>query len=302
MKMYSFFDRICDSPMARRAVIALVALAFCANLPHLQAQVDPLGWKLAGIAAFDGPPIAIWQNPAETQLLREGERNGQVEVVKIMLKTAAVEAIVAGRRMEFKLKSQTNFQEGFFTVALEHATLGTMLTLHEDSAGFVLLRHPLLSDTEFTLTILESNRAGVARSIESSLAARDIAFQPDGRRFLKVAPKRMRLEMSDSTPSVFERTARPAGPTVNINWPHIPIGQLAEVYATVVEREFPKGEIFPALTGPGMITFKGDNLTAKEYIHAMDVLLGWAGIKIVPDGEKFLKVLPIAIEETKDRR
>jgi hypothetical protein len=288
--------------MVRRAITALVALAFCANLPRLQAQVDPLAWKLAGIAVFDGSPIAIWQNPVETRLLRERQRSGQIEIVKIMPKTAAVEAIVGGRRIEFKLKSQTNFQEGFFTVALEHATLGTMLTLHQDSAGLVLLRHPLLPDTEFTLTVLESNRAGVARSIERSLAAKDIAIQPDGRRFLKVAPKRMRLEMSDSTPSVFERTAKPTGPTININWPHIPIRQLAEFYASVVEREFPKGEKFPALTRPDMITFNGDSLTAKEYIHAMDVLFGWAGIKIVPEGERFLKVFPIPIEEPKERR
>ena len=84
----------------------------------------------------------------------------------------------------------------------------------------------------------------------------------------------------------------PLLPAHSINFEGVPVDKVLEVYAMYVGRTLLRSPAIPAAT---MVTLVQETpLTRTEIIHALDAELAMNNIAMIPIGEKFIKVVPLA--------
>lgn len=87
-------------------------------------------------------------------------------------------------------------------------------------------------------------------------------------------------------------TAETPLPAHSINFQGVPVKDMLEVYAQYVGRTLLQS---PAIPGATQITLVQQTpLTRTELIHAMDSVLAMNNIAMIPIGDKFIKVVPLA--------
>ena len=185
-----------------------------------------------------------------------------------------------------------------------------MLRLYQQLKETTLLRHPAVSRLTFSFRAefpkfpreesgsspgheeIKAERAAAAQALEKVLAAKDLVLVPDGEKFMFLIP---RAKVAETKPAA---AASLAANRWGLNAERIPIGminfigadvqQVIPFYASLVSRELGSRPKVPQ----GEIWFCNQTvITTQEAAYALDTLLGWNGIKLVPVGTNQVGVL-----------
>ncbi len=103
-------------------------------------------------------------------------------------------------------------------------------------------------------------------------------------------PAQSQAPIAPATPAA-EQPPEEMIPAGTINFQSADVNQVLEIYAQLVNRTLLRPASLPA----GTIVLKTQTpLTKKEVIEALQAVLGLNGITMVPIGDKFVKVVPVA--------
>jgi hypothetical protein len=190
-------------------------------------------------------------------------------------------------------------------IVLEDVGLNAVLPLFAQFTNRSLLRWPGLPATSFSLHAAAKDRADAARILEKALVAEDLSIIPDGEKFLMILPKSRAATVEPHAPSAKASTdsgnktqaaapgsggteQEPLAPGL-IDFRGADVAQIADIYAMMLHRELDHSERLPA---GGFITFTTVTpITREEGIYALETLLHWSGLKLVPVGEDKLKAI-----------
>jgi hypothetical protein len=181
-------------------------------------------------------------------------------------------------------------------INLPAARLNLVLDLYAEASGRTLLLHPLLPAMTITLRAKATNNAQCAKVLAAAFATNGIAVIADGGKFALVVPKSyvssVHANSAEIKPTPDDAEAGntiPAGSVVFIN---MEFAQVAVFYADWRGR---KANFSDWRMPSPLISFKNQTaLTKSELIYALDTLFEWNGVELVPDGDKFLKPVPLA--------
>jgi hypothetical protein len=246
----------------------------------------------------------LHQSSAKWSILSEGQREEDVEVMKIAPDKGSVEVAWQGtNRTTVRLNDTTNLPVP--GIVLEDVGLNAVLPLFAQFTNRSLLRWPVLPATSFSLHAAAKDRADAARILEKALVAEDLSIIPDGEKFLMILPKSRAATVEPHAPSAKASTdsgnktpaaapgsggteQEPLAPGL-IDFRGADVAQIADIYAMMLHRELDHSERLPA---GGTITFTTvTSITREEGIYALETLLHWSGLKLVPVGEDKLKAV-----------
>jgi hypothetical protein len=139
---------------------------------------------------------------------------------------------------------------------------------------------------------MANNQAQIAFSLGKALAEKGITTIPEGEKFLLVVPA---SEVSSATPRSPEIKSpdRPdlfPGGAI-INFPNTELSQIIKLYADLTGRALDSTQPLP----PANVTVNFTTQTAlnrEECVYALETLLGWHGVKVVPAGGDTFKFHP----------
>jgi hypothetical protein len=279
----------------KRLLLLLTTIPLAGFAPSSSA--DP---RLMGILNVEDVNRAIMQSPPPRRfevVFSEGQRDDGVEVVKIDSTNRRVTARFSTNSQPRVLaldnaSSSTNHGPG---IMFEGVSLQTVLNFFAEFSGRVILQHPSLQDTKFSLASSVTNRDEAAQVLKNALAEKQIVVVPDGSKFLLVAPKEMISTLNPRSAAIATTNSNPAKsellPPGSINFQSAPLGTVLMIYA-----EFLGGKL--DRTGPalrnGKVIFKMQTaLTKEECLYAFETLIGWHGIKLVSTEARLFKAVPI---------
>jgi hypothetical protein len=293
-------------------VFALSALALCIAHPALSAESVPTASapRLAGIVSVSGQPAAVLRvthfrhSPEDWLILSPGQRVEDVEVTKITPEEGSVQLALPGaKRTTMRLKDTTNVPVP--GIVLEEAGISAVLPLFAQFTNRTLLLWPEHRAGLFSVRAAAPDRTSAARSLEQALLTADLSIIPDGEKFLMIVPKSKAGMVKPGAPSAKSSAgsenkspAAPPGtadtaqellPPGLIDFRSADIWQVIEVYAMMRHRQFDRSERLPV---GGTISLKTQTpLTKEEGAYAIETLLLWSGLKMIPVGEDRLKAV-----------
>jgi len=293
--------------------VAISAVALWVSLSDLSAQ--PVVWasapRLMGIVSLPHRQWAVLK-PAEVPeswdrwlILSERQADEGIRVTKIAADTGSVESCYQGtNRATVRLRNETNLP--VLGVVLEDVGLGTTLHLFGQLTNRTLLRWPALPAASFDFRAAANDRAGAARILAEALAAKGLAIIPDGDRFLMIVPKaeaasvkphapRAKSPPSGVTrphpaPTEFSEEEQVHPPYGLIDFRNVDVAQVLPIYAEMVHCKLEPGKGRSPYGTINLTTQPG--LTMEEGIYAVETLLLWNGIKMVPVGKDAIKPVP----------
>ena len=277
-----------------------------AIVPGVTVAEDSVQTRLAGILKVEGWQVAILEDPSFRQAVggqlaqREGQKDGKFEMVRIQAENGLVQLRLGGEKELHTLKLQA---AGCLTnqaadgLVLEGASLRTVLNFLGEFSERTILAHPSLPEVKFSVSRQVTNRAEAAQILTAALLEKQILTVLDGEKFLLVGPKA-------KLPTLIPRSnhAQPSATAVETEL--IPRGSIVFTAATIpqvsmicaeflgskLDRESP---IPPASGTDGRIFLIMQNaLTKVECSYALETVLGWHGIKLVPSGTGLVKAVP----------
>jgi hypothetical protein len=188
-----------------------------------------------------------------------------------------------------------NAAAGHSQIELQNIDLNQVLAIYAEVSGRTILRHPTLRPVSLDVKAFPTNQVEAAQALEKALEEKGIATILDGEKFVKVVPKAMAAEVSQhSSENVSAITnlspSKALIPTGSINFIALDVNQMLPIYAQLVGRKLVQTDRLP----PVQISLKSTTpLTVSEVIHALDTLLRWSGLKVVPVGDDSLKAVSI---------
>jgi hypothetical protein len=170
--------------------------------------------------------------------------------------------------------------------------LQSALSLYARFKDRTLLIHPQLGNPTFSLDQNISNRAEAADLMEKMFNGHEIAVIPDGEHFVMVVPYSQTNAVTPKADSLPKSNS--LIPPQSINFRNVPVRSMVEIDADFLHKKIVN---FPAamnqLAGSHVVTFVQENsLSREEICYAMQTLLAWHNIQLVPDGDD-LKLEPI---------
>lgn len=293
-------------------VVAVSALALCLARTALCAESPQTTSppRLAGIVSLAPRPCAVLEvtslrhSSAKWSILSEGQREEDVEVIKAAPDKGSVEVAWQGtNRTTVRLNDTKNLPVP--GIVLEDVGLNEVLQLFAQFTNRSLLPWPDLPATSFSLRAAAKDRAGAARILEKALVAEDLSIIPDGQKFLMIVPKSKAATVKPHAPSsrasAGSGTNTPASapgsggtgqeplPPGMVDFRNVDVAQVADIYAMMLHRQLDHRDRVPA---GGTITFTTvTSITKEEGIYALETLLRWHGIKLVPVGDDNLKAV-----------
>jgi hypothetical protein len=257
--------------------------------------------KLTGIVNLPGLRVALLEKRERmnyTLVLREGERQGEIELLQILPEVEAVKVRIGGNSDPISLNMQSNSppekptRVGLF---LENAQLVPILGLYGEMTKRSLLRPPTLASTSISVNAAVTNSTEAARVLEKVLAEKGIVTILDGDKFVMVVPKHMAataIPRSAQIKSSDTNTSTMTIPPKDIIFWGATLDQVAAIYSEFAGRKFDHSQRTPP-SPP--ITFQNVTpLTREEFFYAMDTLLAWNGIKLVPADGGLMRAVPVS--------
>jgi hypothetical protein len=257
--------------------------------------------KLTGIVNLPGYKRALIGN---SQILKEGERQGAIEVVEIdTVKGIARLRLPAGKtntivtlRLDVESGTPgTNQFQGGTSIQLHNASLEEVLRLYGDFCERTLLL-PSLTAEPITLQATVGNNAEAALVLQKALLAQGITTIPDGKKFMMVLPVEraaMAHPRSDQLKSSAQGPTVPAG---EFGSPDVDWVQAARFYEALSgeDRQMEGSEPGKPMVIPGppdlIHFFIQTPLTREEALYAFKTVLDFHNIKITHIGTNLFKV------------
>jgi hypothetical protein len=286
-----------------RILPMLSLLATCLLLPQLFAGTRPSVPRLAGIVNLPNQKAALldFSPPGSAPrllVLRENQRDGDIEVIRINFLTGSVELWPGWTNTPVTVSLQRHGNH-FETVAgsLEFVGAGIdpVLSLYAECKGSTLLRWPRLPATSFTLAASTTNQAQAALVLEKALAERGIATIQDGDKFLMVVPESeataVKPHSSEIKPPTGNGGRSDLVPVGVICFSNADLNQAAQIYAELIGRKLDQTQ--PLARPTLAINFKNQTpLSKEECAYALDTLFRWQGVKVVPVAQDLARMLP----------
>jgi hypothetical protein len=247
--------------------------------------------------------VALPSRGKNTQLvLAEGQRDDPLEVIEIRPKEGRVQIRTTGERADtLWLDLGTNAALG---IALKNAGLSSLLYLYARCLDRSLFQHPALPrDIKFTLTSQASSKSEAAEALKVALGENLIASIPDGKRFVMVVPKSDASGVKPNSPQTKSAPAPSVQPPLQKNSQDeiIPAGMIdlrgandfltLTLYADLIGKKLDRTQL-PRWSHDGGISFTSITpLTREEAAYAIETLLAWRSIKVVPAADGFVKAV-----------
>jgi hypothetical protein len=283
------------------------AVWFLICFPVLQQSIqaqEPIP-RLSGIISIGASKLAVLESTrgagvSEPFVLSERQKKMGVEVLEIDLHGGKVKLDLheRGGPAIVTLTNHSDQATGPSPgIWLENASLDALLSLYGMLSARTLLRFPSLPEATFTFRASATNEVNAAHVLERELEATGISTIADGEKFTMVVPK---AEVSKVKPRWSKiSSVSPANPksrqspTGVVDFPDTDVNQVLTFYADLLRRKLD-------LTTPSpigrfrAIKFKTQTpLTRDECIYALDTLLQWARIKMVPSSNNSIKAVPL---------
>ena len=277
----------------------LTLLFLCLGLPQMFAEPSPSVPRLAGLINLPDQKSALLDFPPRSAILREGQREGKIEVIRINPESGAVELRMGGTNVQLTVPSPGEGRPAAITggsLVLENAKLDPVLQLYAGFKGRTLLRSPRLPEVALSLASVVTNADGAARVLETALAAKGIVTIPDGEKFLMVVPKSeaatVKPRSSEIKPLVAARTVPEPFETGSIHFQNMSVLQAAGFYAGLSGRKLER-TASPSVMQGSFNLRNQSTLTRDELGYALETLLSWQGLKVVPAEDGWAKVIVI---------
>ena len=235
-------------------------------------------------------------NEARYLLLAEGQRDTEIEVVKIDPANRSVKLNIYAKAGLVPLTLTNLALKPGPGVFLDNAKLDPVLCLYGKLCNRTLLRSSLLPQDSLTLNAAATNYAEAAQVLQSALAGKGISSVPDGNRFLMVVPK---IEASTVKPRAAQikssAAAGSGGETLTpgmIDFINVDPAQVLDIYALLVGRKVQRAKSWSSGVAVTINLVTQTPVSKEEAIYALETVLEWAGLKLVRVGEDSLKAVP----------
>ena len=167
--------------------------------------------------------------------------------------------------------------------------------LYGDLTKRTVLLHPATRQMTLNLKTSSTNRADTARLIETLLVEQNFIMIPDGEKFVLVAHKDQASSLnpkSSAIPQLGTDVSRTdILPKGAIHFESASVDQVLPIYAEISGKKLDRSAALPRGTPDYIYLITQTELTKGEVLYAMDTLLGWHGIKVMPLGDGLLKAV-----------
>ncbi len=237
---------------------------------------------------------------SEWAILREGQRQGDLEIVAIDPLARSVQITRSGTREPVVLKmKQGDKTSGIgnekVTFMLQDTDVRAVTALYGNLCGRTVLRSPLLSEEVFTIKASPADHKEAVDALERLFAQNEIAIIKDGEKFVmmvarseakKVRPRSSELKsarsVSNKEPPGTNDTNSVAQtiPAGMIDFRTMDIDSILHFYSELINAkpDFPQ----PIRTRSKGISFQTQTpLTLEEAAYAIETLFNWEGYKPV---------------------
>jgi hypothetical protein len=290
--------------------LAVNAAGLCLALTALAAESPKSGSppRLAGIVSLPDQSCAVLELAKSGHLsarqivLSERQREEDVEVEKIEPEKGSVKLVWEGAGgTEVRLNNTTNLPVP--GIVLEDVGLNAVLELLGQFTNRSLLRWPHLPASSFNLRASAKDNRGAVRVVAEALVAHGLSIIPDGEKFLMIVPKSEAARVNPHAPrpeasresGTETQTVTPGSGSKEeelilpgmIDFRGADTRQVVEIYSSMVGRTFDRGG--PPINNGFISFYTQTRLTKEEAIYALETMLRWNGIKLVPEGKDKLK-------------
>lgn len=171
-------------------------------------------------------------------------------------------------------------------------SLDQALAIYGEAKGRALLRHPQLKEARMPFANGES-REKMVSTIEAHLFQQGITTMPLGEKFIMIVPVALTNDLPlPPIPSDSSVTNRQKSSSGMLNFQNAPLAQVFAVFGALNQKLVVNASEMSSL--PGQITFQSNiPLQRSEVVYALETLLVWNGIKIVPIDDKTCKAVAI---------
>jgi hypothetical protein len=250
--------------------------------------------KLEGILDFPGLKVCLFGTGGDfSMLLREQQRDGDFEVLKIDAPTGTVRTRSQGSSVVFNMLNCPSSG-----IALQDAAIGSVLRLYGQLLDRNIL-YPELGVKTITLRAAAQDKAEAAQAIESALKKQGLTIVPDGKKFMLVVPPHLAGSAHPKSTEVKSPAAgNSAGaekliPRGMMDFRGVGAMQVLSIYADLAGREILNREEAGRIAC-GQIAFLSETeMTKADALYALETLFEWAGFKVVKLGEKGCKVVSV---------
>ncbi|MFO1513091.1 MAG: hypothetical protein U1F83_09300 [Verrucomicrobiota bacterium] len=273
-------------------------LLLLSGVPLLAFPQNTAQPKVVGLITVERPPVAILEHPSfhpatGRQIpLRAGQKEGELEVLGIEPAAGMVRIKLANEPEPQVLK----FAGGGLTngLAFEGIGTGTMLKFLGKFSERTVLRYPILPEQKFSLNASATNQAQAAELLREALAAKGFVIVPDGKKFLLVSDKAQAAALKPRSDQLVALPSDDAEqiPPGAINFGAASVANVLMILADFRGEKLDRSSPLPALAnGDCVVLINETGLTKAECRYALETLIGWQGIELVPSGNGLVKAV-----------
>jgi len=170
--------------------------------------------------------------------------------------------------------------------AMSSIDLDAAIGMYANSKGRTVLQHPRLPRAKISLPGHAQTKEEQAEALETMFRAQKIATIPDGEHFVMVVPFALTNSVTPKAPARANTNA--PIPVLSVKFNNAPLEIVLQMYADYVGKKIVNPQDAPRNAG---ITFiQTTPLTKQEICYALETLLAWNNIRLVPEGEGNLKL------------
>lgn len=268
------------------------------------ALVNLADFKAALLEFQDGFPN-VNDSMTSRQLIHEGQSfedqmikgaHVKVEIDHINFADGAIEAQENGHPVTYHFHAPADSKAGTTPGSLQiHDTsLDAIFALYGvlSGSGRTLLIHPAARQkARVEINANPKTKTAAVHDLEQVLNEKGFVMVPDGASFEQVLPKAMAKHEDSSTtfPTDSKGTEKALG--IGIDFKNVPFETVRKLFTQTSGLNVIEEGRLPPVT----LSLKSRSpLTRAEYSHAMAVLLGWQGIKLVKIDDKTVKAIHVA--------
>ncbi len=219
------------------------------------------------------------------------DANVKIEIIRINFADGLIEALENGEAAVYRFKRDDASNGGLKAASLRLNDLGfeAIFGLYAAISERTLLVHPAANKKMPVIVAANPrNKAEAIQSLESALSEKGFALIPDGNKFEQVIPNELAKNANPQSAALAVSKTADDVASWSVDDKNIPFEMICNFYGKMSGREVLPEEFFPNVT----LTLKTTNpLTKPEMLYAVDVLLGWQGVKIVNVDEKTSKAI-----------
>jgi hypothetical protein len=274
-------------------------LLLIAGLPLVVFSQSPDQARLVGIIKLEDQLVVLVESPSfrsspEHQMaLQAGQREGSLEVLDIDATRGEARIKPAAEReprvIRLKAGGLTNgTPDG---LVFDGVGIRTMMRLLGEYSERTVLQHPSLPAVKFSLRTTATNRAEIAQILREALEAKDIVIVPDGGEFLLAGAKGEATKLNPKSAQLTPTSDRSESEVMPRGSILFAAATVPNVLSILAEFRGEKLESSPPLPDGKIYLTMETALTRAECRYALETLIGWQGIELVPDGDGLVRAV-----------